>query len=98
MTKSIFETIDELVDRINTKGCRVTIPYAEPSPLTVMFDGDFSGAEFIPTYPSTLHIFGITGHVAASSISSIEQIRCDKYVVNFGNGSQRTDLMVKILD
>ena len=98
MKKPVLEIVDELVDRINHQGCRVTAPYAEPSPLTVMFNGDFDGAEFIPSYPSTLHIFGINGHVAVSSINDIEQIRGDKYVVNFGNDSHHLDIMVKILE
>ena len=98
MSKAVLDTIYALVDRINTSGCRITIPYAEPSPVTVMFDGDFSGAEFIPVYPATLHIFGISGHVAVQCMNSLQQIRHDKFVVNFGAGSQRMDMLVKILE
>ena len=96
MSKSVFETVDELVNRVNASGCRVVMPYATPSPLTLMFDGGFSGAEYIPSYPSTLHIFGVNGHIAVSGISSIEHVRDGRYVVNFGDPSQPMDLMVKI--
>lgn len=98
MSKAVFETVNELVDRVNACGCRVVIPHAEPSPLKVMFDGSFSGAEFIPSYPPTLHIFGINGHVAVSSVSAVECPGENKYVVNFGNDSQSMDMMVKILE
>lgn len=96
MDKSLLEIINDLVNRVNTHGCRVTIPYTEPSPLTVMFDGEFSGAEYIPTYPSTLHVFGINGHVSVSSIKSIECPSHNKYAVLFGGDSQVMDMMIRI--
>lgn len=98
MSQSIMQFCEQLVDRINEHGCRVVIPYGEPSPLAVMFDGNFDGAEFIPSYPATLHIYGMPGHVSVSCINTIEQIRHNKYVVNFGDDSQQMDLMVKILE
>ncbi len=98
MSKSVYESIDELIAKISESGCRVTIPYAEPSPLTVIFDGSFSGAAFIPSYPSTLHVSGMDGHIAVTCINSIKQIRGDKYVVNFGDESHTCDMLVKILE
>lgn len=98
MSKSTIQVCEELVDRINEYGCRVVIPYGEPSPLSVMFDGNFDGAEFIPSYPATLHIYGLPGHVSVSCINTIQQPRHNKYVVNFGDDSQQIDLMVKILE
>ena len=98
MSKGVYETVDELITKINESGCRVTIPYAEPSPLTVIFDGTFSGAAFIPSYPSTLHISGMDGHITVCAINSIEHIRHDKFVVNFGDESHICDMLVKILE
>lgn len=98
MNEYVFKTIDNLVQQITSHGCRVTIPYMEPSPLTVMFDGDFSGAEFIPSYPATLHIFGINGHVAINCINDVAMVHDNKYVVNFGDEAHAMDMMVKILD
>ena len=96
MTKSVYESADELVTKINESGCRVTIPFAEPSPLTVIFDGSFSGAAFIPSYPSTLHISGMDGHIAVNSINKIECVQHGKYVVNFGDESHMCDMLVRI--
>ena len=98
MNKSVFEMVDELISKVSESGCRVTIPYAEPSPITVIFDGTFGGAAFIPSYPSALHFSGMDGHVVVTSINSIEQIRHDKFVVNFGNESHQCDMLVKILE
>ena len=98
MNEQDFQMVDDLVSQIISSGCRVAIPYMEPSPLTVMFDGDFSGAEFIPSYPATLHIFGINGHIAVNCINSIDKVCDHKYVVNFGDEAHAIDMMVKILD
>ena len=98
MSEADFQMIDELVGRVISSGCRATIPYMEPSPITVIFDGDFSGAEFIPSYPATLHIFGINGHIAVSCINSVSKVCDSKYVVNFGDESHAMDMMVKILE
>ena len=92
------EMINTIVDRINLHGCRVTLPYHEPSPLVVLFDGDFSGASYIPVYPSTLYIYGINGQVSVSDIRSVDQISSDKYVIVFGREAQVCDIMLKILE
>lgn len=91
------EMINAIVDQINLHGCRLTLPYHEPSPLVVLFDGGFSGASYIPVYPSTLYIYGINGQVSVSDIKSVEQISSDKYVIVFGRENQVCDIMVKIL-
>lgn len=98
MNEADFALIDELVSHVIVSGCRVTVPYMEPSPLTVIFDGDFSGAEFIPSYPATLHVFGMNGHVAVSCINSITKVSDNKYVVNFGDEAHAVDMLVKILE
>lgn len=98
MNECDFQTIDDLVSMIISSGCRVTIPYMEPSPLTVIFDGSFSGAEFIPSYPATLYIFGINGNIAVNCINSIDKVCDNKYVLNFGDESHAMDMMIKILD
>ena len=97
MSKKDFKMLDELAGRVLASGCRATIPYMEPSPLTVIFDGDFNGAEFIPSYPATLHIFGINGHIAVSCINYVSKVSDNKYVVNFGDTEYAMDMMVKIL-
>ena len=98
MEKSVFEAADELVNRINTSGCRVTIPYAEPCPLSVVFGGTFDDAEFIPSYPATLHIYGFNGHISVSAINSIDELSHNKCVINFGDDAHQMDMLVKILE
>ena len=98
MGKSLLDTIYTLVNRVNLCGCRVTMPYDEPSSVKVLFDGEFSSAEFIPSYPSALHIFGFPGQIAVSDIREIEQVSSDKYVVRYGNDSLLHDMMVRIVE
>lgn len=98
MEKSLLEYANEIVSRVQQSGCRVVIPYAEPSPLTVMYDGSFSCAEYILSYPATLHIFGMYGHVSVCGINDIRKISSNKYVVNFGNDGQKLDMLVRIED
>ena len=100
MNKSFFETVNELVNNVNAHGCRVTIPYATPSPLTVMFDGGFSGAEYIPAYPSALHIFGISGHITVCDSIEIVRERENRYIISFGGDDDpaHMDMLVRILD
>jgi hypothetical protein len=87
-----------MVNRINTSGCRVTLPYKEPSPMKILFDGEFTNAEYIPSYPATLHIFGFPGQLAMSDITEIEQISSDKYVIRYGSDSLFHDIMVRIVE
>ena len=96
--KTKSELINTIVDRINLSGCRITLPYREPSPLTVLIDGEFSGASYIPVYPSTLYIYGISGQVSVSDLIEVEQISSDKYVLTFGREAQFSDLMIKIIE
>lgn len=96
MKSSTLGTINTVVDRINMCGCRVTIPFREPVPMKVLFDGDFSSASYIPSYPATLYIFGFPGQVAVSGLMDIEQIAGNKYVVRYGTDNQVSDLMIKI--
>ena len=96
--KTQLNLINTIVDRINASGCRITLPYREPSPLTVLFDGEFSGASYIPVYPSTLYVYGICGQVSVSDLTDIEQVSSDKYVLTFGREGQISDLMIKIIE
>ena len=96
--KSKTEALITLVDKINAFGCRVTIPYSTPSPLIVLFDGDFSGASYIRVYPETLYIYGINGQVSVSDIIDVDQISTDKFVISFGRDGQASDMMVKVLN
>ena len=98
MKNSLLDMIYTLVNRINMSGCRVTMPFREPSPMRILFDGDFSSAEYIPSYPATLHIFGFPGQVAVSDIIDIDQISSDKYVIRYGNDSLFHDMMVRIIE
>ena len=98
MKNSILDTIYTMVNRINNYGCRVTMPFREPSPLKILFDGEFTNAEYIPSYPATLHIFGFPGQVAVSSVIDIEQISGDKYVIRYGDDSHYSDMMVRIVE
>ena len=98
MKNSLLDTIYTLVNRINLSGCRVTMPFREPSPMRILFDGDFSSAEYLPSYPATLHIFGFPGQVAVSDITDIDQISSDKYVIRYGNDSLFHDMMVRIIE
>ena len=98
MKRSLVDTISVMVNRINTNGARVTVPYMEPSPLKVLFDGDFGNAEYIPSYPATLHIFGFPGQISVSDILEVEQISADKYVIRYGNDSLFHDIMVRIIE
>ena len=96
MEKSLSEIIGYLVDKINLYGCRVTIPYQTPSPLQVVFDGDFSCAGYIPTYPPVLHFGGFPGHISISNLTKVSQLDRNRFVVNFGADSQFCDMMVRI--
>ena len=96
--KTKSEIIDIMVNRINLQGCTITLPYREASPLTVLFDGDFSRASYIPVYPSTLYIYGVNGQIAVSDILEVDQISSDKYVVTYGREAQVSDFMVKIIE
>lgn len=100
MGKEFMTTIDDMVERIQTNSCRITIPYSEPSPLTVVFDGDFTGAGFIRSYPGVIYIFGIPGHVAIllEQIISIKEVKKNVFVITFTNDSHKMDMMVKILE
>ena len=94
--KTELDLIRTIVDRINTNGCRVTLPYREPSPIVVLFDGDFNSAAYIKVYPSTLYIIGMCGQIAVSDIADVEQISRDEYVIVYGRESHFSDLMIKI--
>lgn len=94
--KSKYEIINDIVDNINAFGCRLTFPYDSPSPITVLFEGGFSDAAYIRTYPSTLFIYGMNGQVAISDIHSVENPSNGVYVVEFGRDQDRMDIMVKI--
>lgn len=98
MKNSLLDTINIMVNRINMSGCRVTLPYKEPSPMKILFDGEFTNAEYIPSYPATLHIFGFPGQLAMSDITEIEQISSDKYVIRYGSDSLFHDIMVRIVE
>lgn len=98
MKNSLLDTINIMVNRINMSGCRVTLPYKEPSPMKILFDGEFTNAEYIPSYPATLHIFGFPGQLAMSDIAEIEQISSDKYVIRYGSDSLFHDIMVRIVE
>lgn len=98
MKKSFLDTIYQMVARINQCGCRVTMPYNEPSVIKVLFDGEFGSADYIPSYPATLHIFGMPGQIAVSSIMDVEQIMHDKYVIRYGEDSHFSDMMVRIVE
>ena len=98
MKNSLLDTINIMVNRINMSGCRVTLPYKEPSPMKILFDGEFTNAEYIPSYPATLHIFGFPGQLAMSDITEIEQISSDKYVTRYGSDSLFHDIMVRIVE
>ena len=98
MKNSLLDTINTMVNRINMSGCRVTLPYKEPSPMKILFDGEFTNAEYIPSYPATLHIFGFPGQLAMSDITEIEQISSDKYVIRYGSDSLFHDIMVRIVE
>lgn len=98
MKNSILNVINEMVNRINTAECRVTLPYREPSPMKILFDGAFSSAEYIPSYPATLHIFGLPGQIAVSDIEDIDQVSSDQYVIRYGKDSLFHDMMVRIVE
>lgn len=98
MKKPILDSIYAMVNRINANGCRVTIPFREPSPLKILFDGEFTNAEYIPSYPATLHIFGFPGQIAVTDITDIEQISSDKYAIRYGKDSLFHDIMVRIVE
>lgn len=98
MNKSISELIDAMVKRINECGCRVTIPYNDPSPLQIIFDGQFSSAGYIPAYPPVLHLCGLPGHISVSNLTEVAQVAHDKYVVRYGDDSLFCDMMVQILE
>ena len=99
MKSSLIDSIYALVNRINIAGaCRVTMPFREPSPLKILFDGEFSSAEYIPSYPATLHIFGFPGQIAVSDIFDIDQISGDRYVIRYGKDSLFHDIMVRIAE
>ncbi len=96
MNKSISELIDSMVKRINENGCRVTIPYSDPSPLQILFDGRFSSAGYIPTYPPVFHLCGVPGHISVCNLTDVRQVSHDKYVINYGDDSLFCDMMVQI--
>lgn len=96
--KSKVELINTIVDRINMNGCRITLPYREPSPLVILFDGDFSSAAYVQVYPSTLYILGINGQVSVSDIIDVEQISGNEYVISYGREAQILDLLIKIIE
>lgn len=98
MSKSIIETINEMVNRINMSGCRVSVPFKEPSPLKILFDGEFSNAAYIPSYPAALHIFGMPGQIAVSDLLGIEQTGHTSYVVRYGRDASCSDMLVKITE
>ena len=98
MEKSMSEMISNMVDRINECGCRVTIPYQDPSPFQILFDGDFSCAGYYPTYPPLLHLGGLPGHITISNLTEVSQLRHNKYVVRCGVDSHFCDMMVQILE
>lgn len=98
MNKSISEMINTMVKRINENGCRVTIPYNDPSPLQILFDGEFSSAGYIPSYPPVFHLCGMPGHISVSNLTDVTQVGCDKYVVKYGDDSLFCDMMVQIAD
>lgn len=98
MKSSMIETLNTIVNRVNLSGCRVTAPFRVSSPMRILFDGDFSGAAYIPLFPATLHIFGIPGQIAISNIVDIDQVANDKYVIQYGSNDHISDLMVKIIE
>lgn len=96
MERSLSETINNMVDRINSNGCRVLIPYNDPSPLQVLFDGEFSCAGYIHSYPPVLHLGGLPGHITISNLTEVNQLGHNMYVVRWGSDSHFCDMMVKI--
>lgn len=96
MSKSIIETINEMVNRINMSGCRVSVPFNEPSPLKILFDGEFSNAAYIPSYPAALHIFGMPGQIAVSDLQGVEQVGYDRYIVTYGRNTECSDMLVQV--
>lgn len=96
MKKTFSELMAEIVRKINTNGCRVTIPYSEPSPFRASFDGSFSNAEYIQLYPATLHIYGMPGVVSVSDLQDIEVIDPDHYLVRFGRDERTMDILIGI--
>lgn len=98
MEKSLSEMINTMVDRINENGCRVTIPHNDPSPLQILFDGDFTCAGYIPTYPPVLHLGGFPGHITISNLTEVSQLGHNKYVVRWGDDSRFCDMMVRIAE
>lgn len=89
-------TITEMVNNIQDFGCRITIPCHQPSPLVVLFDGDFDCAAYIPLHPATLYIYGMNGHISVTDIVDAEKVSDDIYTVTFGR-DHALDMMVKIL-
>ena len=98
MGKSTLETVNLMVNLINRNGCRVTVPFNEPSPIKILFDGEFSSAEYIQSYPAALHIFGMPGQIAVSDLDGIEQTGHNKFVVTYGHESAHSDMLVRISD
>ena len=95
--KSKLEAINSMIDRIHEFGCTVTIPYSQPSPLVVLFDGYFSSAAYIPLHPSTLYIYGMDGSISVSDVAEVRQISDNTYVITFGRIDCMFDMMIKIL-
>ena len=98
MKLTLLDTMYTIVNRINLSGCRVVAPFNEPSMLKILFDGYFGSAAYIPSYPSTLYIYGAPGQIAVSSIADVEQISSDKYVIRYGENSHFSDIMVQIVE
>jgi len=96
MEKSVMERINELVNDINTHGCRIVLPYHEPSPVQIIFDGSFTCAGYIPTYPPVLHLGGLPGHIAITCLTGVMKVSRDKYVVQWEGDDQDHDMMIQI--
>ncbi len=91
-----YKKIGEMIERVNGCGCRVVFPYCGLNSIQVLFNGGFENAEYITTYPASLHLYGTAGHISISNIERIEQIASDKYIIWFGEQEEKADLLVRI--
>lgn len=94
--KDNTQIIEEMCQRVNVSGCRVAIPQSAETPITVLFDGEFSNAEYLAMYPATLHIYGMAGHVSLSDIAHVERVSADKYILYCRNTETGTEVVITI--
>lgn len=98
MAENIHGKMYDMVNRINKGGCRLVFPYTTAEPIKAIFKDVFTGAEWLPTYPNTFHVYGEIGHIAISMIRNVEQIAKDRFVITYGQEEAERDILVQLTD